>query len=93
MVKQRVIETNEGIQGALDVEIFNEFAKVMRDKGWNNVDGFIEAGISKGTVLEIGPGPGLIGLEWLKKTQNDGLTALEISSTMICIAKKKMSEK
>mgnify|MGYP001089114640 CR=1 FL=1 len=92
MVKQRVIETNEGIQGELDVEIFNEFAKVMRDKGWNNVDGFIEAGISKGKVLEIGPGPGLIGLEWLKKTQNAGVTALEISSTMIQIAKKNAEE-
>lgn len=59
----------------------------MRDKGWNNVDGFIAAGIIKGTVLEIGPGPGLIGLEWLKKTQNEGLTALEISDAMIRIAK------
>lgn len=88
MVKQRVIETNEGIQGELDVEIFNEFAKVMRDKGWNNVDSFIAEGITKGTVLEIGPGPGLIGLEWLKKTQNAGLTALEISNTMIRIAKR-----
>lgn len=88
MVKQRVIETNEGIQGELDVEIFNEFAKGMRDKGWNNVDGFIAAGITKGTVLEIGPGPGLIGLEWLKKTRNEGLIALEISDTMIKTAKK-----
>lgn len=88
MVKQRVIETNEGIQGELNAEVFNEFAKGMRDKGWDNVDGFIAAGITTGTVLEIGPGPGLIGLEWLKKTQNEGLTALEISDTMLKTAKK-----
>ena len=92
MVKQRIIETNEGIQGELDVEAFNEFAKVMRDKGWNNVDEFIAAGIKKGAVLEIGPGPGLIGLEWLKKTQNEGLTALDISDTMIKIANKNAEE-
>jgi ubiquinone/menaquinone biosynthesis C-methylase UbiE len=92
MIKQRVLETNEGIQDELEVEVFNEFEKTMRDKGWNNVDGFIAAGIEKGTVLEIGPGPGLIGLEWLKKTHNEGLTALEISDAMICIAKKNAAD-
>ena len=92
MVKQRVIETNEGIQDKLDVEVFNEFANGMRDKGWNNVDVFISAGITKGTVLEIGSGPGLIGLEWLKKTQSDGLSALEISDAMICIAKENAAD-
>lgn len=86
MVKKRIIETNEGIQNELTVEIFDEFAKVMRDKGWNNVDSFLKAGITKGEVLEIGPGPGYIGLEWLKKAQNAKLTGLEISENMIQMA-------
>ena len=34
--------------------------------GLNNVDAFIKSGIAGGNVLEIGPGPGYVGLEWLK---------------------------
>jgi ubiquinone/menaquinone biosynthesis C-methylase UbiE len=88
MVKKRVIETTEGIQNELTVEIFDEFARTMRDKGWNNVDRFIKVGITKGNVLEIGPGPGYIGLEWLKQSENARLTGLEISSNMIKLAIK-----
>jgi len=58
MKKQRIIETNEGIQDKLTVEIFDSFARIMRDKGWNNVNSFMKVGITKGNVLEIGPGPG-----------------------------------
>ncbi len=62
MVKPRIIETNEGIQDELTIQIFDQFAKIMRDKRWNNVDSFIKAGITKGNILEIGPGPGYVGL-------------------------------
>lgn len=88
MVKKRVIETNEGIQGELTVEIFDRFARAMRDKGWNNVDSFVNAGITKGNVLEIGPGPGYIGLEWLKRFPDSSLTGCEISPEMIKLANK-----
>lgn len=86
MVRQRVVETNEGIQNELTAEVFDRFAKTMRDKGWNNVDTFIKVGITQGEVLEIGPGPGYVGLEWLKQSQNASLTGLEISGSMIRIA-------
>jgi ubiquinone/menaquinone biosynthesis C-methylase UbiE len=88
MTRQRVIETNEGIQAEITVEIFNRFAKTMRDKGWNNVDIFIKSGITGGNVLEIGPGPGYIGLEWLKKCPIATLTGCEISPNMIKLAQK-----
>lgn len=48
MPTPRVPETNEGIRGELTVEIFDRFAKTMRDKGWNNVDSVWKAGITKG---------------------------------------------
>ena len=32
---------------------------------------------------EIGPGPGYLGLEWLKKTQGTHLTGVDISPGMI----------
>lgn len=92
MVKPRVIETTEGIQGELTVEIFDKFARGMRDKGWNNVDSFIKAGIAKGNVLEIGPGPGYVGLEWLKRCPQSTLTGCEISREMIKLAKKNAVE-
>ncbi len=88
MVKQRRVETNEGIQGELTVEIFDRFARVMRDRGWNNVDSILKAGITKGNVLEIGPGPGYVGLEWLRQSPDATLTGCEISPNMIRFAKK-----
>ncbi|CUX47424.1 putative methyltransferase YcgJ [Clostridium sp. C105KSO15] len=88
MKKQRIIETNEGIQDKITVEIFDNFARIMRDKGWNSVDSFIKAGITKGNVLEIGPGPGYVGLEWLKKFPDATLTGCEISREMIRLAEK-----
>jgi ubiquinone/menaquinone biosynthesis C-methylase UbiE len=53
---------------------------------------FIKCGISYGTALEIGPGPGYLGLEWLKKTKNTKLTGLEISEDMKKLALKNAEE-
>lgn len=92
MIKPRIIETNEGIQNEVTAEIFDRFAKMMRDKGWNNVDGYIKRGISGGNVLEMGPGPGYIGLEWLKKTNGESLIGCEISPEMIKRAEKNAGE-
>lgn len=88
MLRERIVETNEGIQNQLTVETFDRFAMIMRDKGWNNVDSIIKAGITGGNVLEIGPGPGYVGLEWLKKSPASTLTGCEISCEMIKLAQK-----
>ncbi len=92
MKKQRVIETQDGIQDALTVEVFDRFARGMRDKGWNNVDSILAAGITGGRALEIGSGPGYVGLEWLKKSPEGSLIALEISAEMIKLARKNSQE-
>ncbi|MDD3169765.1 MAG: class I SAM-dependent methyltransferase [Eubacteriales bacterium] len=88
MIRQRKAETDEGIQNEITVEVFDKFARTMRDKGWNNVDSFIKAGICSGNVLEIGPGPGYVGLEWLKGVPEATLTGCEISPAMIRTAEK-----
>jgi len=88
MLKPRVIETNEGIQNELTAQVFDAFAKTMRNKGWNGVDSMLQSGISSGNILEIGPGPGYIGLELLKKLSGAALTGCEISPAMIKIAEK-----
>ena len=92
MVKKRVLETSEGIQNSLTVEVYNEFAKYMRDKGWHNVDKFIAVGINNGKLLEIGPGPGYVGLELIKKSPLATLTGFEISENMIKMANKNAKE-
>ncbi len=88
MTRPRVIETNEGIQDKMTVELFDEFAKNMRDKGWNNFDNILKAGIYQGKALEIGPGPGFVGLEWLSHAADATLTGCEISPAMIEVARK-----
>ena len=92
MLKPRIPETNEGIQNAVTVEVFDRFAKYMRDRGISNVDAFLGAGIGTGNILEIGPGPGYVGLELLKKAPDAALTGCEISPEMIKMAQKNAKE-
>jgi len=75
MLKARVPETNEGIQSELTVEQFDIFARHMRDKGWNGVDDMIASGISAGELLELGPGPGYVGLELARRLGLKAFTA------------------
>ena len=92
MIRPRVIETGEGIQDEMDVRLFDEAKRMMRDKGWLETNEVIKAGIDKGSVLEIGSGPDYLGLEWLKKTEKTRLTGLEISSNMIKVAQRNARE-
>jgi len=62
MVKPRVIETDQGITGEFDTRAYDEMMRRMRDKGWLETDFIIESGISRGLALEVGPGPGYLGL-------------------------------
>ena len=92
MIRERITETHEGIQDEFTVEVYDRFLKRMRDKGWMETDQIIKSGINQGSALEIGPGPGYLGLEWLKKTERTRLTGLEISSNMIEVAEKNARE-
>ena len=88
MKRDRVIETICGIQSEDDTTDFNKMQKKLRDRGFLDTDSIIKSGISKGSAVEIGPGPGYLGLEWLKKTDNTRLTGIEISNAMIKHAEK-----
>lgn len=92
MIKMRVIETNDGIQNEITVESFDVFARGMRDKGWNGVDEMIASGIKGGDVLELGPGPGYVGLELVQKIRAKSLTGCEISPAMLHLARKNAAE-
>ena len=83
MVKPRVQETGEGIQDEVTVELYDQLQRRLRDKGYIETDSIIKSGIDTGLALEVGPGPGYLGLEWLSKTRGTTLRGLEISRNMI----------
>lgn len=82
----RIEETNEGIQDVFDVEAYDAMQRRLRDRGWMETKDVIASGISRGHVLEVGPGPGYLGLEWLKSTSGSTLTGVEISPNMMAMA-------
>ncbi|MGB6874118.1 MAG: class I SAM-dependent methyltransferase [Dehalococcoidia bacterium] len=92
MVKPRIVETDQGIQDEFDVRTYNSMMQGLRDKGWMETDHIITSGITYGLALEIGPGPGYLGLEWLKKTESTMLLAVEISPEMTKIAERNARE-
>lgn len=92
MVKPRIIETDQGIIGEFNTKAYDEMMRRMRDKGWLETKMIIGAGISSGLALEVGPGPGYLGLEWLKRTQGTTLRGLDISEDMIAIAERNARE-
>ena len=92
MVKTRVVETNVGILGENVTADYDVFCRNMRDKGWLETKEIMSAGIAGGDVLEVGPGPGYLGLEWMKKAPGAHLTGIEISLDMIQIARKNAKE-
>lgn len=92
MIKPRVSETNQGIQGEFDVAIYDRMMRRFRDKGWMETNAIIKSGIDHGLALEVGPGPGYLGLEWLKRTSGTSLKGLDISPDMIRVAENNAAE-
>ena len=92
MTKPRVQETTTGIQGEFDVQAYDQMMRSLRDRGWMETGLLLKRGIASGHALEIGPGPGYLGLEWLKKTQGTCLTGVDISPAMIALAEKNARE-
>lgn len=88
MSKPRIPETDHGIQGELTVAQYDQMQRNLRDKGWIETKSIIKCGINSGHALEIGYGPGYLGLEWLKFTQDTTLTGLDISPDMQKLARQ-----
>jgi ubiquinone/menaquinone biosynthesis C-methylase UbiE len=64
----------------------------LRDRGWIQTKALLKSGMTQGHALEVGSGPGYLGLEWLKSLQGTKLTGLDISPDMIALAQKNASE-
>jgi ubiquinone/menaquinone biosynthesis C-methylase UbiE len=92
MPKARIVETDSGIQGEATVAIYDTMQRKLRDRGWIETNDIIQSGITKGLALEVGPGPGYLGLEWLKHTEGTRLKGLDISADMIAVAERNAKE-
>ncbi|MEW2523737.1 class I SAM-dependent methyltransferase [Streptomyces sp. NPDC047071] len=85
-VAGRIPETDEGLQGDELALKYDEMQRHIRDQGWlqEKVDDILAADITSGTVLEVGCGPGYLGLEWIKQvTGTVSLTGVDISEAMV----------
>ncbi len=92
MAKPRITETDHGIIGEFNTRNYDLMMRYMRDRGWMETKLIIKEGISSGLALEVGPGPGYLGLEWLKSTQGTALRGLDISDDMMTLAKRNAEE-
>jgi ubiquinone/menaquinone biosynthesis C-methylase UbiE len=76
----------------MPVKIYDKMLRRLRDKGWMETEHIIESGIIGGHALEVGPGPGYLGLEWLKRVSTARLTGIDISPDMVRIASRNAEE-
>ncbi len=92
IIESRIPETCDGIQDEGTTEEYDHMQRGLRDEGHlpvHELAGCTQAGDH---ALEIGPGPGYLGLEWLSHTEGTHLTGLEISPAMIAIAERNAIE-
>ena len=92
MAQARVTETDQGIQGAT-AETYDRMQRRLRDKGLLETRAIVANGLTEGVVMELGPGPGYLGLEWLKATQGTRLKGLDISPDMVALARRNARER
>ncbi len=88
MTQPRIPETDHGIQGELTVATYDQMQRKLRDRGWIETSSLLSHGLDHGHALEIGHGPGYLGLEWLRCTQGTTLTGLDISPDMQALARR-----
>ena len=91
MTKARVVES-EGVTGEFTVESYDKMMRGLMKKGYLDTSKLIEAGITSGNALEVGPGPGYLGIDWLTKTNNTFLKGLDLSADMITVAQRNAKE-
>jgi len=91
MPRPRVREP-EGVIGQVTTESYDRMMRRLMEKGYLDTSKLIRAGINWGTTLEVGPGPGYLGIDWLTKTSNTFLKGLDISADMARLAQRNATE-
>ena len=92
MAQPRVPETNHTISGRAYAQAYDRMQAALREKGWLETGDLLLNGSVSGRALEVGSGPGYLGLEWLLQTRGTSLIGLDISPDMIAIARNRTRE-
>jgi ubiquinone/menaquinone biosynthesis C-methylase UbiE len=92
MTKPRVPETNHTISGRTYAEAYDRMQAALQEQGWLETGDLLLNGIVSGFALEVGSGPGYLGLEWLLQTRDTRLVGLDISPDMVAIARNHARE-
>jgi len=72
--------------GAVFAEEYNCMQASLRATGGLETDDIMRCGITNGLALEVGTGPGHLGLDWLRRTHGTNLVGLDSSAEMVAIA-------
>lgn len=86
MTQPRILETSQTISGRAYAEAFDQMQADLQKNGWLETGELLRNGIMTGCALEVGSGPGYLGLDWLLRTIDTRLVGLDISPDMIAIA-------
>lgn len=92
MTKPRVQETSDTTLGRAYTEAYDLMQASLRKKGWLETGDLLVNGIVSGFALEVGSGPGYLGLEWLLRTRDTRLVGLDIMQDMVAIAQNHAQE-
>jgi len=91
MTEARTPQTDLKERRGFFSQIYDDMTHFMLTEGWLKAQylvPIIRSGITSGLVLEVGSGPGYLGLEWLKSTEGTTLKCLDIDESMIATARK-----
>lgn len=91
MTESRKPQTDITEREGFFIGIYDDMTSGMLAGGWlkdQYLEPIISAGITSGRVLEVGSGPGYLGLEWLRNTEGTSLKCLDIDENMIATARR-----
>ena len=86
MIQPRIPEKDCTTLGRAHAEDYDRMQADLREKGWLETDDLLRDGIRSGIVLEVGSGPGHLGLDWLLRSDTTRLVGLDLNPEMVAIA-------
>lgn len=92
MTPQRVPERECTTLGHAHAAAYDRMQEALRERGWLETCDLLQSGLVSGCALEVGSGPGYLGLEWLQRTRDTRLVGLDKSPDMVAIARRHAQE-
>lgn len=86
MTTTRVPETNDTTSGRAYADAFDRMQANLWQQGRLETEDLLLEGMTSGSALEVGSGPGYLGLDWLLRTKDTLLVGLDIDPDMVEIA-------